>query len=508
MAPIRYKKKFGLRYHGNYCGPGWSAGQFRDSVAYSNVQPVDDFDKSCRDHDRSYALNGDVKQADYEFYGANIGKGLKRSLAAIAVGTQGYFRSSKNNSNTEIMPPTRKPKYRVVPVPARKKTTRNKSVSRMSSARTRGLLSKVSSVSLPRRMSTSITVSKSSGKLYGTHKFKSYRPKKKFSESHTLVVESSGDMTASRKCAHLVHATHPIQQTTQLFCQALLRYLAYRLGFHIPNFTNLLNEDVDITYRYYPNSQTNTAFTVVINAVSAGSWFAAANALRTSIEAVCQIDTNRDIAFQEFGLQRTGTNQSVFINSKDFMVSVYTKSSLKIQNRSRNALGTEADEVDNCPIYGTMHDCKGNGAQWRDYQRPAGQLIAEGLTGIGTVNGDLDSTQFLYEPLDRADLVGVQKTQKICIEPGQIKTSVMTKRDVFGIQKLSKAIQSIKQTYRAKTNLGFARIISLEKMIALNTEDEAFMSIFFELNNKYIVQYKHSPRHAPVKQFISYNSAS
>lgn len=91
----KYKKQstwFPIRYHGNYVGPGWSAGQYQDSVANSIVPPVDEFDLTALQHDRAYALNKNLKQADYKFYKANIGKGIKRSIAAIAVGIQGAFR--------------------------------------------------------------------------------------------------------------------------------------------------------------------------------------------------------------------------------------------------------------------------------------------------------------------------------------------------------------------------------------------------------------------------------
>lgn len=81
-----------MNYHGNYCGPGWSAGAYQTSVCDADVPPVDSFDGTCREHDCRYALGMDRKKADLEFYERNIGRGAKRSIAAIAVGAQGALR--------------------------------------------------------------------------------------------------------------------------------------------------------------------------------------------------------------------------------------------------------------------------------------------------------------------------------------------------------------------------------------------------------------------------------
>lgn len=85
---------FSVPYHGNYVGPYWSAGKNQGSVAYSDVPPVDDFDRTALEHDRVYAEHGNLKAADEKFFRNNWGKGFKRSVAAAAVGIQGYFRSS------------------------------------------------------------------------------------------------------------------------------------------------------------------------------------------------------------------------------------------------------------------------------------------------------------------------------------------------------------------------------------------------------------------------------
>lgn len=81
-----------MRYHGNYCGPNWSAGKHQGSVVDPDVPAVDEFDSTCLLHDAAYATSADLYKADMDFFKQNIFQGAKRSVAAVLVGTQGVGR--------------------------------------------------------------------------------------------------------------------------------------------------------------------------------------------------------------------------------------------------------------------------------------------------------------------------------------------------------------------------------------------------------------------------------
>lgn len=93
MAPYgaRKKRQFGIQYHGNYCGPGWSARKYQKSVV-SHVPAVDAFDRTCKVHDAAYAKGKDLAEADIQFFKDNVGKGVKRTIAGLVVGAQGIVR--------------------------------------------------------------------------------------------------------------------------------------------------------------------------------------------------------------------------------------------------------------------------------------------------------------------------------------------------------------------------------------------------------------------------------
>lgn len=82
-----------MRYHGNYCGPNWSAGLHQASVI-SDVPAIDEFDATCKEHDGAYALHGNLSAADQQFYKSNMWRGPKRTAAALAVKVQQLARDN------------------------------------------------------------------------------------------------------------------------------------------------------------------------------------------------------------------------------------------------------------------------------------------------------------------------------------------------------------------------------------------------------------------------------
>jgi len=98
------RRKMGVAYHGNWVGPGWSAGKFQPSTFDPKIPAMDEFDQTGKDHDFVYSYNGDLQKADYLFASRNIGKGLKRTAAGISVGAQGLARTFFPQKNINADP--------------------------------------------------------------------------------------------------------------------------------------------------------------------------------------------------------------------------------------------------------------------------------------------------------------------------------------------------------------------------------------------------------------------
>jgi len=106
-----------FRFHGNYCGPGWSEGKYQSSVD-GTLEPIDNFDKACQKHDKQYYYSkddSDRQKADQEFLNdlENI-QGIKPYLAKKAIQLQMGIRGKKaktgkvNTNKTGTQPMAKK----------------------------------------------------------------------------------------------------------------------------------------------------------------------------------------------------------------------------------------------------------------------------------------------------------------------------------------------------------------------------------------------------------------
>jgi hypothetical protein len=122
-----------FRYHGNWCGPGWSDGRWTSSTT-GFAPAIDEFDESCRQHD--FALVGGARDraADAKFVSENVGKGPKRFLAAAAVYARDKLQSiydtppkqkmSKNNKAKKTAPRLRGAAQNTTPTMKKNDSTR------------------------------------------------------------------------------------------------------------------------------------------------------------------------------------------------------------------------------------------------------------------------------------------------------------------------------------------------------------------------------------------------
>lgn len=93
-----------FRFHGNYGGPGWSAGRYQDSVV-STVPATDALDEAYKQHDAAYATakgQNDLQMADEILANNAYAHGLKGKATYAAMKIQKFFRqhafSLKNSS--------------------------------------------------------------------------------------------------------------------------------------------------------------------------------------------------------------------------------------------------------------------------------------------------------------------------------------------------------------------------------------------------------------------------
>lgn len=189
----------------------------------------------------------------------------------------------------------------------------------------------------------------------------------------------------------------------------------------------------------------------------------------------------KPVLFYDLGLQPVvdegGISQlnRVQLRLDQTMIHFDMKADLKIQNRTVNVVeaDNQSDDINNCPIYGKSIEGKANGAEvigmtsGNNYS-----LAANERTGLIQMTPAVDE---LAEPLDYQRFKPVSKIGKIHLDPGQIKTSVLTKKFKISFNKFFNAfnpqaapatnVDVGKMVYNPYVKY---RVFALEKMLDAN----------------------------------------
>ena len=158
-------------------------------------------------------------------------------------------------------------------------------------------------------------------------------------------------------------------------------------------------------------------------------------------------------------------------------VTMEISSSLKIQNRSINKTvyegGVDADNVDRVPLYGKSYEGNGSGTYTKSSQQnPAGSNFNSDMI-YGIIEQGALSNE-LKEPPYASDFIGVKRSGKVKIEPGTIKTSVLTYKKTMKFSDLQRELGTsqdvaylgnIPDADRKVVRFGKYRFFGLEKII-------------------------------------------
>lgn len=178
-------------------------------------------------------------------------------------------------------------------------------------------------------------------------------------------------------------------------------------------------------------------------------------------------------------------------------VSIEGKSSLKIQNRTTSVTGSsDADDVDVVPVYGKFYEGRGNHLALRertaitttyDIRQGLRYVCADDvLNKAPSFEGAASHELFpsFQEPPYKNALINVKSQGKAHLDPGQIKTSVITFKRSYLLNKLLRSMPW-NSTYTVGTPnpifIGKYRLFLFEKMItAIATSETNVMKIAYE----------------------------
>lgn len=297
------------------------------------------------------------------------------------------------------------------------------------------------------------------------------------------------------------HNSMPTRPVLINCCRAIVKHLFRKK--RINSFTDVITIDPYnfsvgdvITISYFADYTSNVVSSFDIS-FAAGQTFeniavAMFSLLTSSIGGVVM----KNLRFLHIQYKPLGGswNEPIMLDLTGAEFEVSVKSSLKVQNRTINSVGNdEADDVDNVPLTGYLYHMKGNN-MWNRSHKAGLKAVGSGATasndvvlfsaytkstGIAAISADGEYVQInndnstfnkQSEPPKPYDIFNCTKSSKLRINPGGIKTSVLTQKYKLDFTYLLKlllddpnASPDLTQCYNSRK--GFCRVMHLEKVI-------------------------------------------
>lgn len=276
-----------------------------------------------------------------------------------------------------------------------------------------------------------------SGGKFGRRSFKKVkRYGKKFNRAKGIMTNIEvGAVLTDPNSIYIGHGSVPGYQLLLTVCQCIIKSLYWQaFRTEIRNMSDVWDQTqlTRIDLQYYVNGSSSALSGSTISPIVTDTYYATAVTLAGNFCTLAAANPTakwKQISIYPVAGPGTGAFNST-IDLENLRLNLSVKSALKMQNRSITTVGqTEADEVDNVPIYGKAYEARGSGLLLRDLQRGfSGTNNFAGDVRHGTIvyRGATDPTQSLREPPIGSLFKNAKKTRSVKLEPGEIKTSVLT----------------------------------------------------------------------------------
>lgn len=299
--------------------------------------------------------------------------------------------------------------------------------------------------------------------------------------------EHSGEYTVgadSTETVYIGHATCPNEVLAKTMFKALLKNLFLKAGFEVKSLvtgqTGLAAGDiVNITYKnnYDSSAYLNYTYTVIgtdtIDLIA--TFFYQSFFVNVGYSDQAQLIS---IYYQPAAgnVLRPKFTQ---IHLKNAKVKFHCKSVMVIQNRTQAVTGNDGTEfVDSQPLRGVSYFGYGSGTQAFTNTNSQEELVATDTNGV--ILRDAGFANGLQEPPDRSNFTNVRKSGVENLDPGVVKTSVLTYEKYFSVNSVMKAISGALNVNNTYHRVGKFKFFAFEKM--LNIDLSPRIRIAFEHN--------------------------
>lgn len=295
------------------------------------------------------------------------------------------------------------------------------------------------------------------------------------------------------------HMTMPSETAIKMACRAVIKQLFIRTGDgDLSNFELQLPEAnpqdfVRITYYTNPDSDTefNQDFPCIVGGVTQSY-----EQIAVAFADWCTSNATLEYVYKSIAYVPAGTVTGEYnmrpytrLNLSGCMLRFYSKSTLKLQNRTVNTASGDEESVDNVPIYGRGFEGKGSGTgaitkDLRGMVSAARDFVGDDKYGaIAKV-----PREKWYQEVPRADqFLKVKNSIKAHLDPGEVKTSRLLDRLTISFDRLLYTINVYNYLNVNRQHglhpLGSYRFFMFEKMLnAVEGTLVNSMKVAFETN--------------------------
>lgn len=301
------------------------------------------------------------------------------------------------------------------------------------------------------------------------------------------------DPAKTIECKVVGHASMPSKITFANIWRAVYKMLFAKVGIEIRTMNNIMVSENGISagdavrVNYY-SSLSATSISAVTVLVGLTSTFedhanALAGQLRTLGLTNGVFPNYETIRWDTIEFVPTSNSpfRQVNIRFENIMIECRSKSHLKVQNRT--GIVNDENTLDNVPLSGRIHYCKGNNMKWLSNRRlpslvkyDTELLMQDG--GVAAPSGgvsnnevpDAPNKQFnnLSDVPEHYQIRNVKNTTKALIQPGNIKTTTVKgyfKMPLWKVLNILRNTTNISNDAFAYSPLGECAFMCLEKVI-------------------------------------------
>lgn len=334
----------------------------------------------------------------------------------------------------------------------------------------------------------------------------------------TLNYESRKTFATGSEAVVIGHTSMPGKVCSINMWRAIVKALMLECGMTIKDYGNNMTNDGfsvgdQVNVIRYNNATSPTLYTDFYAITLTSSYDAVADYFANLYNSATDFYDEKLDAIDLVPIT-TGRIQYARLDLSTLKITVFTKSTLKIQNTTNETIGdNEADDITAVPLVGNVYGCRGNNMLRKsnaalltgffgstqneeclhaDYSRQIGTVSVGSSVAYYAAGTSLDNNQTTFlkpaEPPKQYELANCYSMAPCALAPGQLKESVLTQKYTFGLQYYFNLLYGTRNNSNSllvyNPKQGKTNVVYLEKAMGRKQTADNGIKLWVELDFK------------------------